>query len=221
MTEIMRLDFAAPHQPYRNAAGDKLTSVTTVLGILNKPALLKWAWELGRDGKELERTRQGAADAGTVAHAMAECHLTGRVLDLSNIPPDIVTTAARSFGLFREWWDASGYQALHVEKQMVSERLQVGGTLDILAGKDGRRALLDLKTSKRIYPEMYIQVATYADIYEELTGEHVDECYILRIGKEDDATIEVKPVHRRTECVMAFEALANARRLLHLAGVRV
>lgn len=221
MTEIMRLDFAAPHTPYRNAAGERLPSVTTILGILNKPALLKWAWELGRDGKELERTRQGAADAGTVAHAMAECHLTGRVLDLSNIPPDIVTTAARSFGLFRDWWDASGYEALHTELQMVSERWQVGGTLDILAGKDGRRILLDLKTSKRIYPEMYVQVATYAAMYEEVTGEHVDECYILRIGKEDDATIEIKPVHRRAECVAAFVALHVARRLLHTAGVKV
>src|SRR5438093_1588565 len=45
----LTLDFTASHTVYKNAAGKRVPGVTTILGILNKPALLKWAWEQGRN----------------------------------------------------------------------------------------------------------------------------------------------------------------------------
>ena len=41
---------AKPHTVYRTADGQRVPGVTTVLGILNKPALIKWANNLGLQG---------------------------------------------------------------------------------------------------------------------------------------------------------------------------
>lgn len=218
----LTLDFTAQHTVYKNAAGKRVPGVTTVLGILNKPALLKWAWECGRAGLELERTRQVAADVGTVAHALCEAHLRGMDLDRSNIAPVVLGKAETSFLRFLDWWDREQLTVLHSELQMVSETWQCGGTLDVLAErKDGRVVLVDLKTSKGIYDEMLIQASAYAAMYEEVHGRAVDECHIVRIGKEDSDDLEMRTVNKREERVAAFAALVEARRKLQEAGMRV
>lgn len=218
----LTLDFTASHTVYKNAAGKRVPGVTTVLGILNKPALLKWAWQQGRDGKELDRTREIAADIGTVAHALCEAHLRGMELERGNIAPDVIGKAETSFLRFLDWWDRQALTPMHCELQMVSERWQCGGTLDVLCErKDGALVLVDLKTSKGIYDEMLIQVATYAAMYEECHGRAVDECFVVRIGKEDADDLEVRTVNKRAERVAAFAALVDARRALQTAGMRV
>lgn len=217
-----RIDFAASHTIYKNAAGKRLPGVTTVLGMLNKPALLKWAWQLGKDGKDLEQARQGAADIGTVAHALCEAHLRGMEFDPGNIAPEMLSKAETGFLRFLDFWQREQLRVLVVEHVMVSESMQVGGTLDILAARpDGRLVLVDLKTSKAIYDEMLIQVATYAAMYEETAGKKVGEVCIVRIGKEDADDLEMRWVSDRENRVEAFRQLAWARRSLQAAGVRV
>jgi hypothetical protein len=196
--------------------------VTTVLGMLNKPALLKWAWQMGKDGRELEAVRQGAADIGTVAHALCEAYLRGMELDSSNITPEVLSKAETGFIRFLDFWDKEGLKVLATELVMVSEKMQVGGTMDVLAERaDGRLVVVDLKTSKAIYDEMLVQVATYAAIFEEGSRQAVDDVYIVRIGKEDADDLEVRQVGQRSERVAAFAALVTARRLLQKAGVKV
>lgn len=220
--EKLRIDFQAVHTVYKNAAGLRLPGVTTVLGMLNKPALLKWAWTLGRDGIELEAARQGAADIGTVAHALCEAHLRGMEFEAGNIAPEMLSKAETSFLRFLEFWDKEGFRVVATELVMVSEAMQVGGTLDVLAQRpNGRLVLADLKTSKAIYDEMLVQTATYAAMYEEIHRRPVDEVFVVRIGKETADDLEVRAVSQRAERVAAFVALAEARRLLQSAGMRV
>jgi len=49
------------HQPYRLADGSIVPSVTTILGILDKPRLPYWAWDLGRQGLDYREVRDAAA----------------------------------------------------------------------------------------------------------------------------------------------------------------
>ena len=220
--EKYRIDFKASHIRYKNKAGKPVPGVTTVLGILNKPALLHWAWNLGVQGINLEAARQGAADIGTVAHALCEAHLRGMDLDAGNIAPDMLDRAETGFLRFLDFWQKEQLSVVHVELAMVSEAMQVGGTLDVLARRaDGRLVLIDLKTSKGIYDEMLVQAATYAAMYEECHGEAIHDAYIVRIGKEDADDLEIRAVNNRAERATAFAALAHARRLLQAAGVKV
>ncbi len=217
-----RIDLLASHTVYKNAAGKRLPGVTTVLGMLNKPALLKWAWQLGKDGIDLEASRQGAADIGTVAHALCEAHLREMEFDAGNIAPEALAKAENGFRRFLEFWTKEQLVLVATELVMVSEVMQVGGTLDIVAMRpDGSFVLVDLKSSKAIYDEMLVQAATYAAMYEETTNGTIAEVFIVRIGKEDAEDLEVRPVTQRTERVQAFAALATARRQLQAAGVRV
>jgi hypothetical protein len=217
-----RLDMLRAHQVYTNAAGERLPGVTTVLGMLNKPALLPWAWDLGSKGIKLEAARQQAADIGTIGHALCEAHLRGMDFDPETVVPELLAKAETAFLNFLEYWDREQLTVQACELRMVSEVMQVGGTLDILARRtDGRLVLVDLKTSKALYPEMLVQAATYAAMHTEVSGQEISDVVLVRIPKADDEGLEVRTVGQRTEKVQAFAALAEARRQLQRAGMRV
>lgn len=206
--EKLKLDFTKAHTVYKNAAGKRVPGVTTVLGVINKPYLVKWANAMGLQGIDTEKFVRDAADKGTVAHAMVQCHLEGKELDLSNLVPDVVAKAENAFIKFLSWWDRQGLTCIHSELSMISEHWQVGGTGDIFARRqsNGNIVYVDLKTSKGIYPEMRVQSSAYAEMYQEIHGQDVNEVWILRTGKEDDDSFEPVEVCNRAECVEAFVA---------------
>ena len=71
------------HTVYKLADGSRVPSVTTALGILNKPKLLNWAWKCGVDGLDYRAVRDNAADIGTLAHYFILCHLKHETPDTS------------------------------------------------------------------------------------------------------------------------------------------
>ncbi len=71
------------HTVYKTKDGQRVPSVTTILGILNKPALLDWAWRCGCDGINYKAIRDNAADIGTLAHYMIMTYLRGEKPDTS------------------------------------------------------------------------------------------------------------------------------------------
>ncbi len=85
----------SPAIKYKSADGKPLKGVTTVLGILAKPALIGWAYKQGIAGVPLYESRDKAADAGTLAHTYVENHLKGLPDPSSDgIPKDIVEKAS-------------------------------------------------------------------------------------------------------------------------------
>lgn len=143
----------------------------------------KWAADVKKDR---------AADVGTVTHARCEAFVKGPYpLDEEGLSPELIAGSMPGFLRFQEMWAREGLVLLHSEFQMVSEAMQVGGTADIIARRpDGALVLKDLKTSKASkwwpYDEVIAQVAAYAEMYEELTGRHVDVIEVERIGKEEN-----------------------------------
>lgn len=219
MTATLRLEPTRVHTVYRNAAGQRVPSVTTVLGLLNKPALLTWAHEQGLAGLDFRAVRDAAADLGTVTHALVEAHLKATTLDAQNVAPDVLKAANGAAKQFIGWWAREQLAVVATELPLVSERWQVGGTCDVLARRaSGQLVVVDLKTSSGIYHEMLLQVAAYAAMVEETKGEPVSECVIVRVSGDD---VEVRTVGKRAELAGAFAALVIARERLKVAGVRV
>lgn len=180
------------HQRYRTKDGKVVPGVTTVLGVINKPALLKWAWQCGMDGIDLEKARGEAADIGTLAHFMVECHHNGVEADLSEFSAEQQDKAANSFLKFLEFWQRSGLKVVHTEAQLVSEDFRFGGTVDtIFEDADGNLGILDTKTSKAIYNEMSWQLAGYRRLVEENLNRVVMRTIIVRIGKEEAGDMEI------------------------------
>ena len=198
--------------------GKKYVSVTTVLGILSKPFLLPWAVnqtiqyivdagvsleELKKKGSQVYQEAKNyhslvkteAADKGSRCHAAIEQYLKDGTLIFE---PDI----AQAIGAFMLWQKEHKFKILKSEHTVFSKK-GYAGTLDILCELDGKTTLCDLKTSNKIWPEHYLQISAYAKACEQNTCLKIEQCGILRLGKEDGMP-EWKPI-KRTEINRAYK----------------
>jgi len=177
------------HTVYKTASGDRVPSVTTILGILNKPALLEWAWKCGLDGLDYKEVRDQAADIGTLAHYLIMCHLTGETPDTSEYSQQDIEKAENCLIKYWEWEGEHDIEPILVEAPLISEVHQFGGTIDCLAKSGDELWLIDHKTGKGIYPEMFYQLAAYEWLLKE-SGYEVDNARILRIGRDENEGFE-------------------------------
>jgi hypothetical protein len=196
------LDLRASHTQYRNAEGKRLPGVTTILGVLNKPALLEWAARVEREYMEKLRgapplveyayavQRDTAADVGSVAHARIHASLRGLELDEEGLPAEAVDKSMNAWVRFDDWWRAERFSLVVTEQPMVSERWQIGGTLDIVAESPEGLTLCDVKSSKPHpkwpWDEVIAQVAAYRMIWNELNPlRPIVRACSYRCGKEE------------------------------------
>jgi len=192
MTDL-NLKRAKAHTIYR-VDGKRVPGVTTVLGVLAKPALIHWAWDLGTKGLDYRAVRDGSADVGTLAHGLIADELRGTL----DTPLDTFTDEQKAFAghCIRSWiaWKADhNLKPELIETPLVSAKYGYGGTIDIY-GKLGRsKELIDLKTGNAIYPEMLAQLAAYRQLLIE-HGYTVKKARILRIGRNPSEGWEERTV---------------------------
>jgi len=156
-------------------------SVRKARAFLDQP-LSEWDYRAKRDT---------AADAGTCAHDMMECHIKGRAFDPSHYSPDIIEKAEPAFFAFLQWAQQSKFEIAETEVQLTSKQYLFGGTRDAIL-IDGKRSLGDWKTSNAIYPEYLLQLAAYG-ILDEEAGNTIEGGYhLLRFSKQEQPD---DPVH--------------------------
>lgn len=174
---------------YRNSDGEKLSSVTTIIGQnlgWNKGAMMGWAYNQGKAGLSLYEARDKAADIGTLAHLMINADVYGKVFDTSPYPADTVDKAENAFLAWLDWKRLVDFKLIAAEMSLVDNELGFGGTFDKVSVKD-KLSLTDFKTGKAVYVDMWIQMSAYAHLWElhfpdqPLLGGY----YILQLGKED------------------------------------
>jgi len=178
------------HVRYKLADGTIVPGVTTILGVLAKPALIGWANRLGLEGIDSTKYVDEKADIGTCCHYLIECDLKGTEPDVSEFSPAVLDEASNGFLKWLDWKSGHGLELLGSELSLVSETYRYGGTVDVYCELDSVPTLLDIKTSgSGIWPEMKHQVAAYARLLEE-NGNRVQEVYILRVGRNEDEGFE-------------------------------
>jgi len=180
---------AKRHTIYKNKDGVEVPGTTTVTGVLAKPALIIWANRLGLQGYEVEKWVDELADVGTLAHYLIECDLKKIPPDLSDYSPNQIDLAENAVLKFYEWQEQNKFKKIESELQLVSEKYQFGGTCDIYCELNGKKCLIDLKTSKAIFEEHYLQVAAYRQLLIE-NGYPVEVVRILRIGRDESEGFE-------------------------------
>lgn len=181
--------------------GKKLPSVTTICGVLDKPALIQWgvnsacdyvinavagkqtvsAEEVidaaNRARKEFRRVSKTAMDIGSKVHEAIEYFLkTGKERRLDGE----AETAA--FLAFLEWHSKEQVEVLLTEHTLYSERY--AGTCDLVCMLGGKKYVIDFKTSKigdgdKAYNEHRYQVAAYRRVVEDAQG-----CGVLYLHRE-------------------------------------
>jgi len=187
------------HTRYKLGDGTAVPGATTVLGILNKPALVKWSNNLGLAGIDVSKYVDDKAAIGTLGHALITDHYAGRETDTSDYSANQIDAATNSALSFWEW--VRGHpikRAILVEKPLVSKAHGYGGTPDLVVEMaDGSenafptKELIDLKTGKGIWPEHVWQGATYRMLLRE-HGYVVDRVRILNIPRSEDESFVEK-----------------------------
>jgi hypothetical protein len=188
--------------------GIEYPSVTTILGMLDKPALLGWAsncavdyiaenmeaikdpLDVHRGEQVLEQARKAyatkrddAACFGTQAHHAIEAYING-------IDPEEYLKAEQSrnaFMAFKSWEEKNHVEWLETECEVVSETHGYAGRFDAIARINGHKYLVDFKTSKGIYDEMKYQISAYLQAYNEQLQEgqeRLKNIAILHLDKE-------------------------------------
>ena len=154
-TDLIIKKRSKAHQRYRLADGTIVPGVTTILGIMNKPALVKWANNLGLQGIDSSAYVDETAKIGTLAHEMVQEYLGGPEWDRSAYNPGQIDLAENAVLSFFEWErrNVSSFETVFIEKQFVSETNRYGGTVDWYGELDEQMWLVDFKTCKALFPE--------------------------------------------------------------------
>lgn len=179
---------------YYAADGKRIPSVTTVLGdVLDKPALRRWAWNLGMKGIDIDSYVDDLAEVGKLAHRMILAHLKDETLCLDEYSKTVIDRAETCTLKFMEWQGQHKVIASLIEEPLVSERHRFGGTPDFFGIVDGVFTLLDFKTGKGIYDDYLYQLAAYNILLRE-SGVIPMNFRILRIGRLPEEGFEEKQV---------------------------
>ena len=212
MTTVTNGKKVKVHTIYKNAEGERVPGVTTALGILNKPALIHWAWDLGIQGIDYKSFRDDKADIGTLTHLLALCHEKKEKPDTDYFTQAQIDLAETCFLKYLDWRDRHDIESIFLEKQSVSDKYQYGGTLDHYCLLDRVPTLLDYKTGKAIYSEAFYQLAAYKNLLEE-EGNKVDQCIILRLGRNEEEGFETKTM---TDLGKQFEVFLSCLKIYQL-----
>lgn len=166
-----------PRGGYKTKDGIKCPGVTTVISrFKDAGGIIYWAWEQGRDGYDFRETKDDAAEAGNLAHALVEQHITGHSdpdltekIENGKLPEHVRIAALRAFENYRNWERMTQLKVIKTEMSLISEKHKFGGTFDGIAVVEieGKRSLADWKTSSAIYRDALVQVAAYKNLWEE------------------------------------------------------
>ena len=172
---------------YVNTSGVAYPSATTVLGVLSRDSIAAWRKRVGEE--EANKISNKASTRGTKIHTLTETYLKNE-----NVSDKIdeVNASMQDVEMFNKFKPIlEPISNIHCQElALYSDHLRMAGRVDCIAEYQGKRAVIDFKTSNKSKSKSYIesyfmQTAAYAIMYEERTGIPVPWLVIL-IAVEDD-----------------------------------
>ena len=166
---------------YLTNDGGYVPSVTTILEAYPKDAsYYKWLKDVGQDADTI---RDEAGRRGSVVHELTELYDMGQEVSF------LSETGGPKFkmlewSMFERWVDFTTRYNPTIEMMecnMISSKLGFAGTLDRVIDLDGKKILLDIKTSNSIYPSYWLQLSAYAKLLKEVANDakSIDQVGIL------------------------------------------
>jgi|ETNvirnome_2_130_1030620.scaffolds.fasta_scaffold00769_15 hypothetical protein len=114
-----------------------------------------------------------ALSIGSEVHSMAEGYLKGNRPDTVGRRDEVI----HAYTAFLDWLNSVRFEIIETEMKVFG--YWYGGTLDIKAKLNGVTTIIDLKTSKSLFPGYRYQVAAY-----RATQPDAEACGVLRLDKE-------------------------------------
>tara|TARA_B100000073_G_scaffold258913_1_gene218802 strand:- start:692 stop:1396 length:705 start_codon:yes stop_codon:yes gene_type:complete len=160
-------------------------SVTTITSLKSREAIRAWRERIGK--KKADAITVAANRRGTSAHKLIENYIVGE-----DVTAEAQPLAISLFMQLKAQADKSVDNLRVIEGGLMSDYLQVAGTVDLVAEFDGKLSIIDWKTSKK--PKVrshcyqyFMQAAAYAVMFEEVTKIPVPQLVIIGSSEEGDA----------------------------------
>jgi hypothetical protein len=206
--------------------------VTTLLNVINKPALVPWAiktttakfrsimeasvnttidpvWineALAAAKDSADEARDAAAERGNEIHLAIQEFVTHGHWPADGVIKQCVLA-------YHEWTGSNPMEPVANEFTVWSPSERYAGTIDEVGIlPNGHYTVIDFKTGGA-YPEHALQVAAYANALEELTGVPVDSAWLLRIPRDqpEDGSPQFFATTMNVEQIQDnYEAFRNA-----------
>lgn len=165
---------------YRHANGNFYPSVTTILDAYPKSAAFyEWLKKAGEDADEI---RDEAGRKGSTVHQTCEDYDAGLECSMLNefLQPKYKQIEWAMFERYVEFRTRFPYELLANEVHYISPVLGFAGTLDRVFVANGKRVLVDIKTSNSLHNHYWLQMAAYRALWNEVNPkEPIDEIKIL------------------------------------------
>lgn len=143
--------------------------------------LIKWIAKNGYNESEL--LKKEAGKKGSKTHYACADLMIGEKVNIDSKYTNKITgeqeeltveeyTNVISFG---EWADITKPEVLAIEQTAFNEEHQYAGTIDYILRIDGQVWIVDLKTSKSIWPPAKLQVSSYSHLEIDLKSRQITE----------------------------------------------
>lgn len=212
--------------------GKRATGVTTIIGVLAKPALINWAAKEAANyflaavnklasapiSTEIlegiheqaivahNKKKEAAGTHGTDAHALVELYVNECISKYNGEPYEHVEISP--IKPFVDWAVANVGTFLFAERQMFDAALFIAGTADFgCILKTGQKLIGDFKTSSGVYGiDYFLQCAGYKLLAESEGDKGYDGCVIVRLGKKGPKDFDVTYSYDTVTAETAFLA---------------
>lgn len=117
-------------------------------------------------------------DVGTQSHKIIEDYLSN-----SLSPDEFDLLPIAHFNNLKPYLENIS-DIISIEQRMYSDKLKVAGTSDLIARYNGELSIIDYKTKRKpqideyMY-EYYLQTTCYSQMFQEVTGEKINQVVIL------------------------------------------
>lgn len=212
--------------------GKNLNGITTILSVINKPALIQWSANMAvdflqnvikegvpyaelqlsewfKEAKTAHRKKkEKAGDIGTAIHEAVEKFIKE---GLKKNDDELVQKCLNNFISFAK---ENKVKFLESEKNLYSRKHWLGGIVDFICEIDGEVWVGDIKTASGIYPENFLQMAGYQIMIEEM-GLYKDIKGHIVVNLKKDGNMEVKKNCEVDSHREAFISAVNLYRCLN------
>lgn len=154
---------------YFTPEGNAYPSITTVLSIIGKEAIIEWRKRVGEE--EANKISRQAGTRGTAVHKLCEDYLDNKEdFKSKHMPANLAT-----FNSIKSILDNQIDNIWFQEAFLYSDKLRCAGQVDCIAEFDGVLSIIDFKTSRRVkkaedITNYFIQLCFYAAAFLERTG---------------------------------------------------
>lgn len=199
---------------YNTPSGVKYPSITTVLSILTEEAIQAWRKKVGEE--EANKISHRAATRGTSVHEIIEKYLKNDPDYKKDYMPNIL----ENFKAVQSILDNRIGSIYAQEAPLYSDHLGVAGRVDCVAQFDGKRSIIDFKTSRRLksadkIENYFIQETAYAIMWEERTAQPITQLVTIIAVDNEEPQVFIEHRDNWTSALKNTIAEYHRRKLFH------